>query len=89
MLGVEDEAEVEKMGLLGRVLLIRAKGVEKILGEGYVVTRIVEDKALTVIVVAFDGKGVGYNDGGARGQLHAVAEHIGQLAAVGILVIGI
>jgi hypothetical protein len=87
--GVQDKAEIEKVRFFRRILFVRAERVQKVLGKGDIITRIVEDKAFAVVVVPFDGKGVRYDNRGARGQFHAVAHHIGQPAAVGVGVIGV
>ena len=89
MLGVEDHAQVQHLGLLLGEAVVVADGVEEVLGEGEPLLGPVEVEGVVVEVVALGGVGVGHDHGAPGHQLEGLAELVLQGVVLGGVVIAV
>ena len=89
VLGVEDHAQVQHLGLLLGEAVVVADGIEEVLGEGEPLLGAVEIEGVVVEVVALGGVGVGHDHGATGHQLEGLTELILQRVVLGGVIIAI
>ena len=89
MLGVEDEREVERLGLQARTLAVLADEGEDVLGRTLQGVRIAEHEGMAEVVVGLRLVGVGDHRREAGDELHGLAQVRLDVEEVGRRVVGV